>query len=192
MHGTVKLWRWRRNPLRRRSDVMEAWAGLAVAVVVAVGAPITGVAAANGMHDSLEQANHDRHHATAVLVHDAPSDARAHSDGLSPTQVRGDVRWHTADGGTRTAKVVVATGARAGSTLPVWLDGADRLTDPPLDALQTAVQTDIMGGGAAFGFCLVALASHRVVRAGLDRGRYARWQREWAQVGPQWSRGHRT
>src|SRR5207237_251923 len=44
MRTRVYGWRWRRNPLRRRSDVVEAWTVLVVAVLLSVVAPLVGVA----------------------------------------------------------------------------------------------------------------------------------------------------
>lgn len=44
----TRMWgrRLRRNPLRRRSDVVEAWTVLAVAVLLLLGAPLLGAATA--------------------------------------------------------------------------------------------------------------------------------------------------
>ncbi|MFD9903677.1 hypothetical protein ACFWX4_05310, partial [Streptomyces sp. NPDC059063] len=43
---TRKLgWRWRRSPLRRRSDVVEAWAVLLVGTVLILGVPAAGFVA---------------------------------------------------------------------------------------------------------------------------------------------------
>lgn len=38
----VRWWRWRRNPLRRRSDAVEAWVVLVTSVVMAAGMPLAG------------------------------------------------------------------------------------------------------------------------------------------------------
>lgn len=189
MNGTVKLWRWRRNPLRRRSDVAEAWVGLGVGVVMAVGAPVSGVAAADGMHTALTHQNQSRHHVPAVVTHDAPTADQARAGGANPDQIRTTVRWADRDGAVHMARVAVAPGARAGTSVPVWLDGRDRLTGPPLSPGETTVQSDVMGAGAAAGFCVVALATHRLAQAGLDRHRSRRWEREWSRVEPRWSRG---
>ncbi|MER7187064.1 3-deoxy-7-phosphoheptulonate synthase, partial [Streptomyces hyaluromycini] len=42
MRTRVRGWRWRQNPLRRKSDVVEAWIALAVAVLLGVAAPLAG------------------------------------------------------------------------------------------------------------------------------------------------------
>ncbi|MDI5969264.1 hypothetical protein POF50_007875 [Streptomyces sp. SL13] len=190
MRRTVRLWRWRRNPLRRRSDVVEAWAGLAAGLVIVAGAPLTGIAAADSMHATLAAQNDGRHQVSAVLERDAPSSGSAPGGGSSPGVVRAPVRWTGHDGRTHSAHVVVAPGAGAGSRTPVWTDGRGRVTEPPLDRLETTVQTDVMGAAAAGGLCVAALVTHRGLRAGLDLRRSHRWQQEWARVGPRWSGRH--
>ena len=191
MRRTVRLWRWRRNPLKRRCDVVEAWAGMVAGVVMAVGAPLTGIAAADAMHTSLTEQNRERHRVSAVLERDAPSVDAAHSSGTNPDEVRAPVQWKGADGREHSAQVVVAAGTDRGTAVPVWVDGRERVTEPPLGRLEMTVQTDIMGGAAAGGLCVLALVAHRGLRAGLDAHRSHLWQREWEQVGPQWS-GHRA
>ncbi len=191
MGSTVRMWRWRRSPLRRRTDVVEAWAGLACGLLLAAGAPFTGASAAQGMHDSLSAQNHGRHLVAAVLDTDARSGAPSQSSESGPAEVRVPVTWHDHDGTAHTARVAVEPGGHAGSTTPVWVDGAGHVTDPPLDRLQTEVQSDVIGAGAAGGFCLAVLGAHRLLRFDLDRHRSRGWEREWARVGPQWSRGRR-
>ncbi|MFE2530861.1 hypothetical protein [Streptomyces sp. NPDC059371] len=46
MRTRVRGRRWRRNPLRRRSDVVVAWWAPAVVVLLFVGAPLVGAGAA--------------------------------------------------------------------------------------------------------------------------------------------------
>ncbi len=191
MRQTVRLWRWRRNPLRRRSDVVQAWAGVTAGVVMAVGAPITGIAAADGMHAALTAQNQERHQVTATVARNARPVPAPHNSDSGPDEVQAPVTWRGHDGRVHSAHVVVGPGKRAGSTTTVWVDHHERITDPPLDGLQTAVQTDIIGAAAAGGFCVAALVGHRLVRLDLDRRRARQWQREWGEVGPQWSRGHR-
>ncbi|WP_252395587.1 Rv1733c family protein [Streptantibioticus parmotrematis] len=193
MCATVRMWRWRRNPLRRRSDVMEAWVGLAVGVVMVLGAPMAGWAASDSMRASLDAQNAGRHAASAVLVANAPSAVSTGSDsGTNTAVVQAPARWTGPDGSGHTGSVPVTPGARSGTTTPVWLDAHGRLTDAPLSPSQTAVQADLIGAGAAGGFCLLTLAGQRSVRAQLDRHRASQWEREWAKVGPQWSSGHRA
>ncbi|WP_444546239.1 Rv1733c family protein, partial [Streptomyces longispororuber] len=76
MRSRVLCWRWRRGPLRRRSDVIEAWTVLVTGVVLFVGAPAAGVTAGAAVHERAEEAaraaHATRHRVTATLTADAP------------------------------------------------------------------------------------------------------------------------
>lgn len=49
---SARLWRWRRNPLKRRSDIAEAWAALPVLLVLLIAAPTAGLATDAALQDS--------------------------------------------------------------------------------------------------------------------------------------------
>ncbi len=191
MRRTVRYWRWRRNPLKRRCDVVEAWSGLAAGLVMALGAPLTGIAAADAMHASLAEQSGDRHRVAATLDRQAPPVESARSGGSSPGDVRTPVHWTGADGRTHSAKVVVTPGSARGSDLPLWVDHRDRPVEAPLTGTERVVQTDVMGGAAAGGLCVTVLLAHRGTRVVLDVRRSRRWQREWERVEPRWT-GHRA
>src|SRR5690606_29315652 len=53
MRSIRGLWRWRGNPLCRRSDRQEAWLSLCAALLIAVGAPLAGWYGATLAQDSL-------------------------------------------------------------------------------------------------------------------------------------------
>ncbi|MGW3728091.1 Rv1733c family protein, partial [Streptomyces sp. NPDC000851] len=79
MGTRVRGWRWRRNPLRRRSDVVEAWTALAVAVLLLLGAPLAGAVAAWWAHDEARS--------TAVAQRAERRHVRAEVLGRSPAGV---------------------------------------------------------------------------------------------------------
>ncbi|MBW8820836.1 MAG: hypothetical protein JF598_22125, partial [Streptomyces sp.] len=72
MRTRVRGWRWRRNPLRRRSDVIEAWTVLAVAALMLLGAPLVGAVVgwwAHGDARAVAAAQHsERHRVRAQVV----------------------------------------------------------------------------------------------------------------------------
>lgn len=191
MRTRVRGWRWRPNPLRRRSDVVEAWTALAVAVLLLVGAPLAGVVAGAWAHATARaEAAEQRaglHRVSAVLMADAPAAVPTVQGGKQPAYaVR--ARWTDPGEGTRTAMARVPAGARRGEPADVWLDTRGRSVGPP------PTGTAIRQHALAFGACTtggavgVVLAGHLVVRRVAIRHRLAEWEREWARTGPEWGR----
>lgn len=180
------LWRWRRNPLRRRSDRAEAWAGLAAGVIMAVTAPLTGTMASDAVAGNLRD-QPGLHRTSAVLREDAPS-----TDGIAtvsddPT-VLTEVSWTTADGHPRTERAPVEAGTREGAHVTVWLDRRGMPHQPPPDASEVSVESGAAGGAVAVATCFFVGSGVWLVRRRLDASRDGEWEREWATVGPRWSR----
>lgn len=69
--GQVRLWRWRRNPLRRRSDVVEAWVIVVGWVFALVCGLLVGLVAADAVERDTEGQREERRQVSAVLVEDA-------------------------------------------------------------------------------------------------------------------------
>ena len=89
MRGQVFGWRWRANPLRRRSDVVEAWTVLCVVLLLALGAPAAGVLVGRWAHaDARAQATAERaalDRVSAVIVEKAPASVPSAHDDKQPT-----------------------------------------------------------------------------------------------------------
>ncbi|MDX2702373.1 hypothetical protein PV350_05850 [Streptomyces sp. PA03-6a] len=188
MSGRVMFWRWRRNSMRRGTDVAEAWTGVAAAVLMAVGGPAAGVASAVAVeHDALHQGDGMRQ-VTAVLTEDA-ADAVENSYTGSSGTVRATVRWTAPDGVAHVGSARVEPNSRTGSTTPVWVDRHDEIREPLLTPVQAEVQGQVFGVFAATGAGGLVLAGRWAVRLRIDRHRAAAWEREWAEVEPSW--GHR-
>lgn len=183
MKRSVWLWRWRRNPLRRRSYAAEAWIVLAVGLVMAVAAPVAAIAASRNMHDVLIQQRRDRHSAVAVLTQDASAadvyDARAWVP----------ARWTAPDGTPRTGRTRVDAGLKRGARVAVWTDDRGALTTTPPSAQAVRANTAMVGLMTGAGVCLVLAACYRFAAGSLNRRRVAQWDVEWARVGPQWAAG---
>ncbi|WP_371660027.1 hypothetical protein [Streptomyces sp. NBC_00280] len=178
----MRWWRWRRNPLRRRSDVVEAWVVLVTSVVMAAGMPLAGALSSVRVGSVLLQQRQERHRTSAVLAEDA-------GDPGPGTYARtwAVVRW-TAPGDTvRTAGVRVAAGSSAGTRTVIWTDGQGRLVSAPLTPGRAVALSAFAGTLAASGVALLLLAGRRAVRMGLDRHRAGQWERTWALTGPRWS-----
>ncbi|MFE9650359.1 hypothetical protein ACFYO0_40930 [Streptomyces sp. NPDC006365] len=181
-----RLWRWRRNPLRRRSDATEAWVVLATGLVIVIGAPMTGAVTAWTVQDTLARQRQDLHSTTAVLTENAPA-LRAYMDGGS---ARTAVRWTAPDGTTRTGDAKVKVGLNTGDRATVWTDDRGALTDESLGTAEVEARAGLSGALAAGGVCAVLLTGSWVVRRRLDAHRAGAWEREWAEVGPDWARKH--
>ncbi|MFE1327578.1 hypothetical protein [Streptomyces sp. NPDC058741] len=184
---TVRWWRWRSNPLRRRVDVVEAWVVLAGWMLAVLGGVVAGLAAAGAVGQAVVRQRADSHRVPAVLVQDAPgpSSDRAASD----RRVWG-MRWTAPDGTAHRQRARVPPRAPAGSTIPVWTHRDGDLTSPPVSDGEARLHTG-MGGALAGTFAGGAvLGAARLARLGLDRRRSAQWDAEWERIDSQ--RGWKT
>ena len=175
-----------RNPLRRTLDRVEAaiLAGLAVAFLA--GAPAAAVtaahvAAATGARTA--QAQRSWHQAPAVLLADVPGSGYGRSGPVARA------RWAAPGGGARTGTVSAPPGARAGSTVPVWVDASGQLTKaPPLRLAQVNDQA-VLAAAAAFVGLGYLLACVGLLACGvLARRRLAAWDAGWRATEPRWTR----
>ncbi|MFI2119919.1 hypothetical protein ACH45E_01530 [Streptomyces sp. NPDC020299] len=189
MRTRVRGWRWRRNPLRRRSDVVEAWAALAVAVLLFVGAPLAGALAGLWAHEEARTAataqRAERHRVRAEVIGDTPE--RLPSVG-GRQAYRTTVRWAEPGQGTRTASARVPAEARQGDVVDVWFDSRGRSVAPPPDDVAVWQHTVGVGVCVAGGAAAVLLLGHGIARHVSLRHRMDEWEREWARTGPDWSR----
>ncbi|MFF9098142.1 hypothetical protein ACF1AY_25215 [Streptomyces sp. NPDC014776] len=190
MRTRVRGWRWRRNPLRRRSDVVEAWTTLLVAVLLLLGAPLAGVltgwwAHAESRAIAAEQ-RADRHEVRARVVGRTP-DTPASVEGGTRRTSPVTVRW-TDQHGTHTAVARVPAGTHTGDTVDVWFDAhGHSVTAPPTESAIWQ-HTLSMGVAATGGTVAVVLLVHGVVRRVALRHRLDEWDRDWALTEPQWTR----
>ncbi|MFF4359890.1 hypothetical protein [Streptomyces sp. NPDC001604] len=190
MRTRVRGWRWRRNPLRRRSDVVEAWATLVVAVLLFVGAPLAGALAGWWAHDEARSVaaaqRAERHRVRAEVVGRTPERLPSAQSGRDHSY-RVDVRWKDATG-THTANARVPAGTKRGDTVDVWFDAVGRTVPPPPSETQVWQHTVTVGICAAGGAVTVVLLAHTVVRRVSTGHRLAEWEREWARTEPEWTR----
>ncbi|MEV6836891.1 hypothetical protein AB0N17_20675 [Streptomyces sp. NPDC051133] len=190
MRTRVRGWRWRRNPLRRRSDVVEAWTVLVVAVLLCVVVPLAGVAAGLHAHDqaralaATERAT--RHQVRALVVGDPPERLTA-MKGDREHPYRAQVRWTEPGKGQRTAWARVPSGTHTGDTVPVWFDSRGRNVLPPPDGAAVWQHAITVGLSAVGGAAAVVLLGHAIERRIALRHRLAEWEREWARTGPRWT-----
>ncbi|MEU1129076.1 hypothetical protein ABZ383_04310, partial [Streptomyces sp. NPDC005900] len=77
MRAVAGLWRWRHNPLRRRTDLAEAWLALAALVLIVVAAPLVGTLAAGvsrgALLGSVREQRETRHAVVAAVLRRVPA-----------------------------------------------------------------------------------------------------------------------
>ncbi|MEU3852894.1 hypothetical protein [Streptomyces sp. NPDC029554] len=195
MRTRVRGWRWRRSPLRRRSDVVEAWTVLVAAVLILVGAPLVGAAAASWAHGeartvSLQQ-RAERHAVRAEVIGERSRSLPTMQGGGRHAH-RTTVRWSEPGEGTRTATARVPAGARQGDVVDVWFDAHGRSVAPPVDGRAVRQHGLTMGTCAAGGVVLLVLLGLGAVRRVALRRRLAEWERAWALTEPQWTHRRTT
>lgn len=193
MRSRVRGWRWRHSPLRRRSDVVEAWTVLAVTVLLLVVAPSAGVIAAWWAHDdardTAREQRADRRHVRAEVVGRTTEPLPTAQGGRQPS-VEAAVRWTEPEGDLRTATARVPAGTRAGDMVDVWFDSRGRTAAPPADGTAVWQHTITIGVCATGGAVAVILLGHAVVRHAAMRRRLAEWEQEWARTEPEWTGRH--
>jgi hypothetical protein len=177
------------NPLRRRSDVIEAWLLPGVIALFLILGPF--VAGAAGLWVHAENAAAQRtvqswHQAPAVLLQAAPGPMMP-DNGSNTWLVWTPARW-TAAGRAHTGSVPAPSGDRAGTTVPVWLDRAGNVQVPPPTPAYAHDRVMLGMGLALIVFALFLAGLAFLGRRILDRRRIARWEAAWLSVGPQWSR----
>ncbi|MFI2186344.1 hypothetical protein [Streptomyces sioyaensis] len=184
--GTLRP--WRRGPLRRRSDVAETWLALVTGVLIVVGAPAAGLAAAHAVDDGAARQPPGRHTVSAVLTEDPPARIGVDGSGGLGTRTHATVRWTAADGRTRTGVTTVAPGLRAGERTSAWLDRHGSLLRDPVTPGRARSESIAVGTVSATSAGLLLFGAERAGQALLNRRRYDRWEREWAAEDARWGR----
>ncbi|WP_031160435.1 Rv1733c family protein [Streptomyces durhamensis] len=184
----VWLWRWRRNPLKRRADVLEAWVVLGVWLLTVLAGVSAGLVAARSVEHGLARERAAWRPVVARVVARAPGSPPAHRHASSGDRVWAKVRWTVADRSAHAGQVRVEPGSRAGTPVTVWTDPQGRLVGRPTSLAEAAFRGTLVG-------CLVGLSAAAVpfvgglaLRGRLERRRMDAWDTEWARLGPQWGR----
>jgi hypothetical protein len=176
------------NPLRRGSDVIEAWLlPAAVAVFLILGPVVAGVTGWRVHADNLaaQRAERSWHRVPAVLLQAAPGPLMS-DNGANSWLVWTTARW-SAGGRAHVGSIPAPAGTRAGATVPLWLDRAGKVQVPLTAA--SARDRIIIAGSLALAMLAAFLAGLTLLgRRVLDRSRLAGWEAAWLSVGPQWSR----
>lgn len=205
-------WRWRRNPLRRRTDLIEACLGLVTATLLCT-VPLVGWWAGHSVDRTLQRVMRtQRAERTLVTAEVAPvvkpaasatasaASAPAAEDsstasvsavslsGLSDARGGDMLRWTAPDHSVHTAAVPVGIEVWRDGKVLVWTDHRGKLVPPPLDTATATTHSVLAGVAAATSVGGLLLISHKVLAWRLMRRRLDSWERDWARVGQDWGR----
>ncbi|WP_031513566.1 hypothetical protein [Streptomyces sp. NRRL F-5123] len=191
-------WRWRRNPLRRRSDLVEAWIGL-VTVLLICTVPLVGWWAGQSADRALTRVarvqRSERSLVPATVVpasaargaRTAPGAERAVGRQADPAGEE-VLRWTAPDGTSRSGKVPLDLEVWHGTRLLLWTDHQGGLVAPPLDHATATAHAALAGvttAGVAAGALLLA---RQLLLWRLTQRRMESWDRAWARFGQDWGR----
>jgi hypothetical protein len=177
------------NPLRRRSDVLEAWLLPAViAVFLALSPLLVGAADAwaHAQNAAVQQAQRSWHRLPAVLLQAVPGPLVS-DNGANSWTTWTPARW-TSGGRPHVGLIPAVSGTSADTTVSVWLDRAGHVRTPPLTAVQVRDRATLAALVALVALAAVLACLAPVARRLLNRRRLAGWETAWLSVGPHWSR----
>ncbi|MGW0509208.1 Rv1733c family protein [Streptomyces olivaceoviridis] len=183
--------RLRRNPLCRRTDLVQAWTGLGLLLAALAATPAAMVLAGDAAHRHYARtARHQaatRHHTTAILLQDARRHPEPGSAEARKTRYPAEVRFTDAHGHTRTATAEVQPALTKGSAVRVWVGADGTITDPPLSPGE--IRSRAMGSAiiAALGVHATAAAAHAAACRVIQRRNLAAWDTAWARTAPRWT-----
>ncbi|WP_435190389.1 Rv1733c family protein [Streptomyces sp. bgisy126] len=193
MRAALGVRRWRRNPLCRTTDLVEAWTALISVVLLCVAVPLVGLRTGTSAHESLRHAvraqQELRTPTTARVVRpaDAPASGPRAAESGGEERFRRSVvaRWTAPDGSSRTGTVATARRHSApGDTFPLWTDRDGRPVAPPMGADTARAHAITAGLTAALLTGLLVETVRRLAVRRLVLLRYARLDRAWAAAGP--------
>ncbi|MDH6622759.1 phosphate/sulfate permease [Streptomyces sp. LBL] len=196
MRAISGLWRWRHNPLRRRTDQVEGWVCLAALLVILVVGPVIGSLVGGAAQATLQRAvreqreSHRQVTATVVRKLDrSPLEADPEASSGRDLGSRVVADWTAPDGTAHHGTVLAALQSpHRGDHFRLWTDEHGRMVTRPLDSA-TATTHAVLGGiGAALLTAGVVEGARRLALWRMVRRRYARWDQAWDRAGPDWGR----
>ncbi|MBQ1088808.1 hypothetical protein [Streptomyces sp. B93] len=195
MRAIGGLWRWRHNPLRRGTDLVESWVALVALLLILLAAPLlgglAGAATERALQRSLQEQHRSRHEVTATVVRELTGGTLTVDPETTARDVRSRVlaEWTAPDGTERHGPVMVRVqDPRPGDRVRIWTDDRGRVVTRPLDPGTATTHAVLAGFGAAVLTACLVEGVRRLVVWRMVRRRYARWDRAWEQAGPDWGR----
>jgi F0F1-type ATP synthase membrane subunit c/vacuolar-type H+-ATPase subunit K len=190
------LWRWRGNPLRRGTDLAEAWLALAAALLILVASPVAGVVTGTlgerALLRTVAEQHRDRHRVRAVVVrtvHRAPPDHDPETVAARNAHSAVVATWRAPD--CTAHRGVILTGLRPpppGARLTIWTDAHGAVVARPLDTVSASTHAVLAGVGVCAALAGLLDGARRLIMWRIVRRRYACWDEAWQKAGPDWGR----
>ncbi|MDN0196382.1 hypothetical protein [Streptomyces sp. S.PNR 29] len=196
MRAISGLWRWRHNPLRRATDLAEAWVALVALLLILFVAPVIGTVvggvAQDGLQRSVRDQHQSRHLVTATVIRKldrSPLDADPETSSARDLRTRVLAGWTAPDGTEHSGPVMASLKSpQQGDHFAIWTDQHGKLVPRPLDSATATTHAVIAGFGAALATAGLVEAGRRLIVWRMVRRRYARWDQAWDRAGPDWGR----
>ncbi len=196
MRAISGLWRWRHNPLRRGTDLAEAWVALVALLLILVVTPVVGSVVGGVAQDALQGAvreqRESRQLVTATVIRKldrSPLDADPETSSGREVRSRVLADWTAPDGTTHKGTVMAALQTpHRGDHFDIWTDLHGRIAARPLDSATATTHAVLAGTGAALLVAGLIEGTRRLAVWRMGRRRYAGWDRAWDSAGPDWGR----
>lgn len=196
MRALVGLWRWRHNPLRRKTDVVEAWVALVTVLLIAMAVPLTGFAVGGLTQDALLQSVREqregRHEVAGTVIKKVsipPVDPDPETSSARDRHSRVLAEWTAPDGTAHSGKVVAALESPdPGDRFRLWTDEHGQVVGRPLDDATASTHAALAGIGAAVAVAGLVEGARRIVVWRMVVRRHDRWDQAWEKAGPDWGR----
>lgn len=181
-------WRWRRNPLRRGTDIVEALL-VVVTTVLFCATPAVGWWAGRSVDHDLQRVVRAQGAARTLVTATVEPGRPAASDRTDPAPGSGDVlRWTAPDHSVHTATVPSDLEVPHRGRILLWTDRKGALVTPPLDPATATSHGVLAGMAAASGTAGLVLIIRQLLMWRLMLRRMASWEREWNRFGQDWGR----
>ncbi|NEE09081.1 hypothetical protein G3M58_21810 [Streptomyces sp. SID7499] len=196
MRAIRGLWRWRRNPLCRATDLAEAWVALAALLLILLAAPVAGSLVGDTAQDALQRSvrsqHETRHLVTATVVRKldrSPLDSDPETSSGRDLRNRVLADWTAPDGTPHQGPVLASLkDPQQGDAFRIWTDAHGRMVARPLDSATASTHAVLAGFGAALAAGGLIEGGRRLIVWRMVRRRYARWDQAWDRAGPDWGR----
>jgi hypothetical protein len=176
-----------RNPLRRRSDRVQAFSALAAVLLVLAVLPIAVLGSLRTWHHFAAISDRElaSHHLVSATVVGSDPDvviARNHLAELS---------WTYPDRVNHTGHIAVTQATQAGDLIPLWVDQKGAMDQAPMTRLNVWLDTLGLGLGLTVLAAVIALGGYQVSRFWLNRRRTRDLDAEWRRFNESRSEGFR-